>query len=1518
MKYILSLLLLCIAHATAFTQVAINELLASNAITNTDPDYQAYNDWIELYNAGATAVNLTGWQLSDDNDIPNKWAFPAGTTINAGGYLLVWADGQAVGLHTNFKLAADGEKVILTGPTGVEADRIEFTAQSTDISLGRSVNGSGNWGYFTHPTPGASNLNSPFFVDFVLTEPIFSIQGGFFETPVVVSVQNLSNTGVLRYTVDGAVPTNNSPVWSTAINVTTTTVIKARIFGADRIPGPVVTNTYFIGEHFQDRGIAVMSLSTNPTYFFGADSGIYVQNYKPDWEIPIHLEFYEPDGILGFHHDAGASIGGENAWILPEKMLNIFSRKQYGASKISYQLFENNPRNTFEDIILRCSGNDWSNTLFRDGMEQGLAASTADSLDIQDFRPCAVYINGAYFGIHNLREKQDKEYTDFYHGIPTDSLDYIENNGEIKEGNLDAYQQMVDLLTNGVADNNSFAALEKICDTKNFSDYIISQIFTANTSWGHNIALFRKRSPGARWRWLPHDYDRGFDLGNLGGNAMDWATATNGAEWTNPAWGTLFLRKMLENNAFKARFISRFSDHLYVTYNPAAINKRVDKHAHWIRNEMPYHVDRWKGTTSSYGDGIPSMAFWESEVGQLKDFGQQRNTFLFHDISQFFGLSGSTGLQVQASPSDRGWISLHELQLPELPWNGNYLKNLPFTLTAEAKPGYYFNRWEKTEDSFATLIQPGDLWHYRDATTAPPSNWYETDYNDATWTEAPAELGYGDGDEATTLSFGGNSNNKTIAYYFRKTFAVTDPAAFSGLAAQMVADDGAVVYLNGQEIWRYNMPTGNVGFTTLATTSISAAAESAWNEKNITSSGLIAGDNVIAVEIHQSVANSSDISFNFQLLGAQSGNAITLSTNPTLEYTLGDNPVSLRAVFESNGSCGILPDTIRENLTLVAACSPYLAAGDVVVLPNATLTVDAGVEIRFPEKNNLWIHGNLIVNGSAMAPVVVKAAPGSNAWGAILLENTTAVSNLQYLTLENASAGIQRLYFPAAISAYKATLNLDHITLTKVLDNPIFARFSDVTLTNSTIASSVTGDCINIKNGHGRVENSNFTADVSLPDMDAVDFDGVTDGIVRNNVIHDFRGDNNDGLDIGESCQNLNIEHNFIYHCLDKGISVGQKSSASIQNNVIAYTGYGIALKDQSPVTIDHCTFFGNQKAVAAYEKNPGNLGGNGIVTNCIASNAAFGSFVADALSSIDVAHSLTDTDTLSGNNYFADPFFVNPTLYDFRLMPNSPAIGLATDGANLGANPLPNYDGAPQLMFSEILYDDTLTTTGEFLEILNPGTQEIDLQGYTIANAVDFTFPAGAHIAPGAYLVVAKNAANINLPGVQVFEWDSGKLTDQGEAIHLFDASGLLVDFVRYNNHSPWPERNTLLGKSLELVSQNLDNHFSTSWKASNAGNGTPGAPASSVSTHLPTTQTQFTVFPNPTTDQLTVALKQSVENSSTVTITSTNGTMVLKQALTGEKAFLQLPGLPTGTYFVSVFDTFGQLLGVEKVIVK
>jgi len=1505
----------------AKSQVRINEFQASNAITIADPGNGEFNDWVELHNTGPSTITLTGWHLTDSSD-GLKWTFPGGTTIPAGGFLLIWADGTGIGLHTSFKLGASGEQLALYNSGSILVDQITYVEQPTDVSYGRKTDGGLPWGYFAKPTPGTTNNASVFYTDYVRQVPVFSQSGGFFTGPVTISIADLYGTGTLRYTLDGSYPEETSPVFDQPIQINATTVVKARMFYPDQLPGPIVTNTYFINEGFDHRGLAVLSLSTNPAYFFGPDSGLYVQDFKPTWEYPVHLEFYEPDGLLGFHHDAGVQVGGENAWILPQKLLNIYSRKQYGSGHFEYQLFPDNPRKRFGDIILRCSGSDWSYTMFRDGLMQELIEDEAE-LDGQDFRPCAVFINGAYFGIHNIREKQDAEYTDYYHNIDPDSLDYIENDGEIKEGNDIAYQQMVAMLNAGVQSDAAFQALDAVADTKDFTDYIISQIYVANTSWGHNIALFRKRSPDSRWRWLLHDYDRGFDLANVNSTGMSWATATNGAAYSNPAFGTLFLRKMLQNPAFKDRFITRFADHLYVTYNPVTINNRVDLHANWIRQEIPYHVARWTGTTSSYGDGIPTVAFWENEVAKLKQFGVQRNSYMISDLNSYFGLGGTTTLNLEVSNAQHGYIRLHEMKVPSYPWTGKYFQNRLFTLTAEALPGFNFVRWEKVSGTQNTLLPAGSNWKYSDATTAPASDWNKPGFNDGAWASGPAQLGYGDGDEATVLSFGSNSNNKTPSYYFRTNVDVADPTYIASLLIRLKADDGAVVYINGNEVWRINMPSAPavISFGTFANSSVSGSGESAWNELSIPASVLLAGQNLIAVEIHQVDGVSSDISFDFELQGTINGTPEIVGTNPVLDVTLDAQPRTLRAVFESDGTCGILPDTISQNLTLTVDCSPYIAAGDVTVKSNVTLTVEPGVEIQFPEKGNLWILGDLQMNGTEALPILVKNTADSETWGGLFLKNTTAVSSLAYVKLENASAGSQRFYFPAAISAYHADLQLSHLDLTAVKDNPVFSRFSNVEMTDSRLKSSVTGDCINVKQGFARVENCEFEGGTQ-PDMDAIDYDGVTGGIMRNNRIHGFLGDNCDGLDIGEQCQDLLIENNFIYHCFDKGISVGQQSTATVLNNVIAYTNIGIALKDQSEVNVDHCTFFGNQQGVSAYEKNSGNLGGTGSITNSIVSNAAQDAYVYDNYSGLTLTNCLSDLDSISTpGNWNADPQFVNPTWYDFNLMPNSPAIGIGTGGTNLGANTLPLYTGQPRLMFSEILYNDTLTNTGEFLEIYNPGNAAVDMEGYQLTSAVDFVFPAGATIAPRSTVVVAKTLDNFTGASFPVYEWTDGKLRNEGEVIHLFDNNGLLVDFVRYNNHQPWPETDLLLGKSIELVSGILDNHFATSWKASDAAGGSPGEVFGVSATGVLEHNVQVSIYPNPVSDQLHIAMKEEGMRPS-VFISDLMGRVIFKETMVEgnglKQSAISLKGIASGMYMVIITDEIGNVIDTEKVVVQ
>lgn len=166
-----------------------------------------------------------------------------------------------------------------------------------------------------------------------------------------------------------------------------------------------------------------------------------------------------------------------------------------------------------------------------------------------------------------------------------------------------------------------------------------------------------------------------------------------------------------------------------------------------------------------------------------------------------------------------------------------------------------------------SLVTTNAVWKYLDNGTNQGTTWNTSAFNDAAWASGAAQLGYGDGDEATVVSYGSSSTAKYITTYFRKSFSVTNLSSYNFLKMQLMRDDGAVVYINGTEVFRSNMPTGTITYTSVATAAVAGTDESAWFSADLNTSSIINGTNVIAVEIHQNVATSSDISFKLRLMG---------------------------------------------------------------------------------------------------------------------------------------------------------------------------------------------------------------------------------------------------------------------------------------------------------------------------------------------------------------------------------------------------------------------------------------------------------------------------------------------------------------------------------------------------------------------------------------------------------------------------------------------------------------------------
>ncbi|MDD4869941.1 MAG: lamin tail domain-containing protein [Kiritimatiellae bacterium] len=182
-----------------------------------------------------------------------------------------------------------------------------------------------------------------------------------------------------------------------------------------------------------------------------------------------------------------------------------------------------------------------------------------------------------------------------------------------------------------------------------------------------------------------------------------------------------------------------------------------------------------------------------------------------------------------------------------------------------------------------TMIATGSVWKYLDNGSDQGTNWVSQTFNDSTWSTGPAQLGYGDGHERTVVSYGGYISNRYITTYFRRAFDVTNASAVYDMTVFLLRDAGGVVYLNGVEIFRSNIPIGTISNLTLASWAVSGADETNLFDRPVSPDLLVNGTNVIAVEIHQNTTNNADLSFDLKLTG------LTDTTNRVPVVNAGTN-----------------------------------------------------------------------------------------------------------------------------------------------------------------------------------------------------------------------------------------------------------------------------------------------------------------------------------------------------------------------------------------------------------------------------------------------------------------------------------------------------------------------------------------------------------------------------------------------------------------------------------------------------
>lgn len=599
--------------------------------------------------------------------------------------------------HTNFKLSSSGETVLLSHSLKGVVDSITYGIISGDYSFGRDTSNPDNWGIFSEPTPGEKN-QPPFYIDIITSTVQFSINEMFLNGVKYLVLTGLEDGEEIRYTLDNTEPTKNSSRYSSPIQINKNTVVRARIFKTGYVPGKLASRTFLFDT---PPTLPVVSVTTDPVNLWDNETGIYVlgdsyesqmphygANYWEDWEKPASIEMTESDGERLFSMNCGIKIFGGWSRTQDQKSLSIFFRNEYGDPELNnIQLFDSKLITNFKSLVLRNSGNDYSYSKMRDGMMTSLVRNL--DVDISAFRPTILYLNGEYWGIINLREKLNEDYLESNHDIKADKIDLLEGNGSVIEGSNESYLSLISFLEqNNLSDNSNYEQVTKQIDISNFIDYQLSQIYFDNRDWpGNNIKYWKSQTEDSKWRWIMYDTDFGFGLygpNDYNRNTLEYATATNGPNWPNPPWSTFVFRKLLQNQAFKYRFINRYADVLNSTFLPGNVIALIDSFAEVIEPEMQRNYARWYS---------PDISNWNQNIETMVRFASNRPGYERKYIRQEFSTPSNHEINISILPASNGIVELNSLTITKPEWKGQYFKNVPISLTANALAGYKFKIW---------------------------------------------------------------------------------------------------------------------------------------------------------------------------------------------------------------------------------------------------------------------------------------------------------------------------------------------------------------------------------------------------------------------------------------------------------------------------------------------------------------------------------------------------------------------------------------------------------------------------------------------------------------------------------------------------------------------------------------------------------------------------------------------------------------------------------------------------------
>ena len=891
----LFLFLVLMLPACLNAQLKFNELMSNNVSAVMDDAYN-YSMWVELFNSSTTLTsNQSNYFFTDDLKTPKKWK-PVSKSLAPGAFNVLWFERSEKTGHSSFKLNPDGGKLYMLNSALKVMDSVVYPRQFRNISFGRRADNASEWVYFEQYSPGATN-NAKLCFSERCDKPVFNLPAGFYKIAQKLDFKNPTEGDTIYYTVNGSEPTRKSTRFIPGITptISTTKVVRAKTFSGEKLSSDVATSTFFINSRIHH--LPVVSIVTDALNLWDNTIGIYVvgsngipgngtdspANFNQLWDRPANFELFDTTKVNVLNQELDIAISG--AWsrsINPQKSLKIEPRKKFGDANLRYEVFKAiKPNLKYKDIQMRNSGNDFSFSMMRDAFMQTLVMKRMD-LDLSAYEPAVLYMNGVYFGIQNLREASSSDYLYSNYGLDSEDVRLVETWDIPKDT---SYIKLSTYISNNVITKvEVYNQVCKMMDVDEFLNYMISEIYYGNQDWPHNNVKIWKKNVGGKWRWLMYDTDFGFSLFDtnlFNHNTLLYALGEK-TDQIPEAWSTLLLRRLILNETFKTKLLDRFSVQLSSTFETKRVNAILDSLSNKISEEIIYHKAKWGGSARTLVDDVLNM----------KNFSAQRPDIMMTYLSNRFANSAKIQTVHLSSNVVGSSYRMNNEGVLDSEVTLKYFKDRQMVLQANPIFGYQFKQWEEVGDANLDLVKMGDSWKYFDGNAIPATNWNTGAYSDASWASGLTQLGYGGKGETTVIGYGDNANAKYPTAYFRKTLTIDDLDNKTNFSITLFVDDGAVVYMNGQEIGRYLLPAGTITFNTYTTSVNNGVLVTFSVPKTL----LKEGANLLAVEVHQAAPTSSDLIFNLQMT-CDLSSASSVVTDPVYSVMLTSN-LNLKAIFE--------------------------------------------------------------------------------------------------------------------------------------------------------------------------------------------------------------------------------------------------------------------------------------------------------------------------------------------------------------------------------------------------------------------------------------------------------------------------------------------------------------------------------------------------------------------------------------------------------------------------------------------